>query len=116
MIVGGVWVGAGVKVGGEVGEAPRVGEGVKVGRGVREGPGVLEGIGVRVGVRVGGRTLVGVARTSSGYNSNIAECQSIPAVIANSVNRAPLKKLRQFGKDGNRSQPYAEARRVRSTQ
>jgi hypothetical protein len=78
--------GVAVLVGG-TGVGDRVG--VAVGRGVRVGPGVDVGVNVRVGVSEGGRTRVGVISASSGYNSRIAEYQSMPPVNANSLKRAP---------------------------
>ena len=88
MIVGGVGDGNGVFVGGRgVGDR----EAVSVGRGVRDGPGVLEGIGVLEGVAVGGKSGVGVRSASAGYSSSMAEYQSSPPVMANSVKRPPAK-------------------------
>lgn len=89
MIVGGVDEAVGVMLGVNVGRGVGVMLGVNVGRGVRVGPGVSVGIGVREGVAVGGNTAVAVSSASEGYNSSIAEYQSRPPVIANSVKRAP---------------------------
>ena len=87
----GVVVGAGVPVGGLVGVAVElaVGVGVNVAVGVRVEVGVSVGVAVRVGVRVGGNTGVAVCMASGGYNWSMAEYQSMPPVITNSVNRAP---------------------------
>jgi len=90
----GVEVGrVGVTVGVGVGEMVMVGVGlmgVKVGRRV----GVEVGVGdwyqrrVAVGVRVSGATGEGVSRTSGGYNSSMAVCQSRLPFRTNSLKRA----------------------------
>jgi hypothetical protein len=77
--------------GGLVGVAVELGVGVEVNVavGVRVDVGVSVGVAVRVGVRVGGKTAVAVCMASGGYNWSMAECQSKPPGITNSVNRAP---------------------------
>ena len=89
MTVGGVGVDVGVEVAVAVDVGGRVFVVVGEGPGVRVGRLVSVGEGVIVGVNVGGRTCVGVISASAGYNSSIAEYQSIPPVSANSVNRVP---------------------------
>ena len=92
MTVSGVEDGTGELVGGRgVGVRLSVGVrlGVPVGRGVEVGGGVDVGLGVRDGVEVGGSTAVAVISASSGYSCSIAEYQSSPSGIANSLKRAP---------------------------